>query len=317
LIDRNLNFIEEIVSEIVVELNNQFGRSICDEKCIKKIVKREQARFTILKAKLRKKGVKIEETSIDTDQKNLLKIQLLSSILSILILRNTVEMQSSSFYLKFQTYIKMIWVSESEWIDNTQYDDYFNEFLKLAYEIYNDNNKRKQVNYLDNKQTAMFQTITRIQSMNLFFSNNAQIDDFLVDQYIIIFRDLCAVFENYAKFLYLIQNVNNLPKNIENKDFYDVWKNLRDDNKFKIFVSPLPNTDILNASKHLGVHRIVKTQNLSYTSNRMPNPVEISYQDFINLTRELYACTITLVKIKLILILVSGKNSNPSNLPKI
>jgi hypothetical protein len=317
LIDKNLNIVEEVIREIIVELNNQFGQNLCDEKCVKRIIKREQVYLTILKSKLRRSGVKITQDPVNIDQKNFLKMQLLSSILGVLILRNTTEMKNCSFYLKFQKYVKLIGISNCEWINKTRYDNYFAEYLDLAFEIYNDHDKLRQVNYLDNKQTAMFQTITRIEFMNLFFSNTAEIDDLLVDQHINIFRDLCAVFENYTKFLYLVKNVNNLPKNVEDIEFHKIWKNLKDDNKFITFASPLPNTDILNASKHLGIHRKIDNQKLSYQSNRLPKPLEITYQDFVNITRELYACTITLVKIKLILILVSGKNSKTINPSKI
>jgi hypothetical protein len=306
--NEDYNIYSGIIREIIVDLNNKFGSEMCNEKCINKIIKRECVNLILIKRRSRKKGVNITNDLITKEQKNNLKLLLQSRILHTLIITSSTHTENPSFYSKFHEYTKYIGITNCEWISKTNYDGYFNKFLEIGSQINNDKDKLKQVSYLNNKEISMFQAFVRVQSKDLFFKND--IDDRVINQCIEVFRELSSICENYLKFLYLVKHANTPHKNIEKLEFYHVWKDLSGDAQFKIFTSPFPDTDILNASKHLGIQQMVDTQNISYQSNRLSVPIQISYEAFIKLTRELYACTITLTKIKLILLLVSEETSS-------
>ena len=65
------------------------------------------------------------------------------------------------------------------------------------------------------------------------------------------------------------------------------------------FTKPFPNTIYWNSSKHGGISKKVRTKEIEFKSNE--GVKTLSYSDFISLVRELYACTLPLTKINLII----------------
>lgn len=86
---------------------------------------------------------------------------------------------------------------------------------------------------------------------------------------------------------------------LEKTKFFDVWNDLKNDDERKLFTKPFPNTIYWNASKHNGITKKVNDKSVTFISNE--GEKTISYEDFIQLVRELYACTVILIKTNLIL----------------
>jgi len=59
---------------------------------------------------------------------------------------------------------------------------------------------------------------------------------------------------------------------------------------------------------HIGATKIISKKEIEFKSNDRDK--NISYSDFINLVRELYACVITLMKIMLIIVYQFGTSNH-------
>jgi len=70
-----------------------------------------------------------------------------------------------------------------------------------------------------------------------------------------------------------------------------------------VFTTPFPNTIYWNASKHNGVTKNVGLRQIQFSSN--DGNETLSYCDFVTLVREVYACMIALIKMKLIFLRLS------------
>jgi hypothetical protein len=157
------------------------------------------------------------------------------------------------------------------------------------------------------KEISSTQGMVRIQTKNEFFKDNLTINESLIDQHLEIYRELVSIAENYIKFLYLFKYPSKSFETINKTYFFSIWDDLKNDSELKIFVTPFPNTICFNASKHNGISKNVVDHIMEFNANE--GPFSISYEEFIKMVRELYADSIVLMKIKLILILESGKKT--------
>lgn len=122
-----------------------------------------------------------------------------------------------------------------------------------------------------------------------------------------IFRESGAITENYLKLIYGIKHICETDQEIEDlekTEFYKIWKDIKDDVIFKLFTKPFPNTIYWNASKHNGITKKVTLKQVEFKSNE--GDKTLSYDDSVNLVRELYVCMMALSKINLIIISQTG-----------
>ena len=191
---------------------------------------------------------------------------------------------------------------DCKWIKKTEYSNYYKKLNEMLSKTITNLDTIEYINtYSKHKIKATTQAITKINTKENFFNNNTNVNEKTIDEYIEIFRELCSVIEGRLKLLYGIKYKYN-PKqitNLEKTSLFDVWKDLKNDTDMKLFTKPFPNTIYWNASKHNGITKRVNDKSISFTSNE--GDKAISYEEFIQLVRELYACTIILVKINLML----------------
>jgi hypothetical protein len=127
----------------------------------------------------------------------------------------------------------------------------------------------------------------------------SRIDETIIDEHIEIFRELGAIAEGYLKLIYGIKHNCHTNQDLEKLDFHHIWKNLKQDSNFGVFTKPFPNTIYWNALKHNKFRKNVGSCEIELRSNNGRRI--LNYSDFRSLIRELYACTLVLTKINLML----------------
>ena len=91
------------------------------------------------------------------------------------------------------------------------------------------------------------------------------------------------------------------PPNLDKKNFFEVWDAVRNDPASNILAKSIPDTICWNASKHDGYAKFVSSKEVKFTANE--GTITLTYSDFISRVRELYACTLALTKISLMITL--------------
>jgi hypothetical protein len=245
------------------------------------------------------RGVSLRDLKIEELDEEKTKRAALRGIFHGLILTGY---RGSSFEEKYEDYLLRSGIEQCSWISKTDYNTYYNTYYSFVSKINSDKEKIFFINeFVKRKIYATTQHLAKISRKGGFYQESAVIDEALIDDHIDIFKDLGAILENYLKLLYAIKQELTAKKeidNIENTNFYEVWKSLRDDPILRVFTAKsFPNTIYWNASKHDGITKKIDSKGIEFRSNEGVEVV--SYSDFVSLVREMYSVAIVLGKINL------------------
>ncbi|WP_415311072.1 hypothetical protein [Candidatus Nitrosocosmicus sp. FF01] len=202
---------------------------------------------------------------------------------------------------KFENYLYYSGIEQIRWIANTSYDGYYKRLFVVA------NNIKYKIEtigfvkqFLSTKFLPTTQGLSSIFLKEKFWKEKLSVDESIIDEFIEIFRSLVAIYENKLKLLYGIKYHKYQDiKKLERKKFYEVWSDLKEDDDYNLFTTPLLSTIYWNASKHDGITKVIYSKTIRFESNE--GTEEISYEDFLALVRELYACVSAFMKFNLIL----------------
>jgi len=212
--------------------------------------------------------------------------------------------EGDTFEKKFSNYVYLSGIVQCQWIKSTNYDVYYQNLSSIIPRITSDSNLQNFVNiFLNANDKSVSQKIMKITSKSRFFEGRSKMDEFFIEEYVDIFKELSALSERYLKLLYGVAH-NYSPNQIvvlQKKRFYEIWDDLRNNSEFAIFTNTIPNTVYWNASKHGGVEKVVRSKEIRFKSNEGEEVV--SYSNFVSFVRDLYALTIVLIKIKLMIVL--------------
>jgi hypothetical protein len=202
---------------------------------------------------------------------------------------------------KFENYLHYSGIEQIKWISNTPYDKYYSALFVVTNKIRNNPEIIEFVKqFLATKILPSTQGLSIIFNKERFWKEKLSIDESVIDEFIEIFRSLVAIYENRLKLLYGIKyhKYQDIDK-LERINFYKVWADLREDDDYNLFTKPLLSTIYWNASKHNGITKVIYSKTIRFESNE--GMKEISYNDFLALVKELYACVCALMKFNLIL----------------
>jgi hypothetical protein len=147
--------------------------------------------------------------------------------------------------------------------------------------------------------------MTLILTKPEFFKDSPNPDEKTIDDHVEIFKSLSAMAEKFFKLIYAIINkywTMPTPPNLDNdRDFYKIWKAVKNDATFNVLMKAVPDTIGWNASKHIGYNKSVGSKQVIFTS--YDDTITPTYSDFISRVRELYACILVLAKISLMITL--------------
>ena len=290
-----------VIYEALYEINEIIGYEYIDRKKVKKN-KELFLQLLALGEKLleEKRGVTLKDLENEPFDHEKVKGIVLLGLFHGFILRDA---KGKSFEEKFENYLYSSSIERCEWIEHTGYNNYYQSLFSLVSKICINTNKIKFVfDFSKLKLQSTSQGITKIQTKRSFFKSNIRMTETTVDEHLDIFRELGAVTETFLKMLYGIKynyTTTEQIQKLEKKEFYEIWKDLRDDSRFNLFTKPFPNTICWNASKHNGVFKIVGKKEIEFKSNEGSRT--LSYRDFFSLVREIYACIIVLLKITLMI----------------
>jgi hypothetical protein len=210
----------------------------------------------------------------------------------------------NSFEEKFKDYVYSSGTETCEWIRKTGYDSYFNVVTNQVSKLVMNKDATKYI--VDNLNIS---TRSRSQAiMGLFLTKPDFIKDLpnfnekVIEDHVEVFKRLSGVAEKLFKLIYAIMNsywTMPTPPNLDKMKFFEIWDAVRNDHTFNILAKAVPDTVCWNASKHDGYTKLVSSKQVKFKSNE--GEITLSYSDFVSRVRELYACTLALTKISLII----------------
>jgi hypothetical protein len=233
--------------------------------------------------------------------------------------------KGDSFEEKFNNYLYYSGIEQCEWITNTTYDLYYQTLSNILSTNTSNTNMINFIGrFIKRKMKSTTQGIAKIQTKWKFFRNIQTLDEITIDEHLETFRELAAIAENYLKLLYGIKNnysTDQEMERLEKTKFHDIWNDIKINTNFNLFIKPFPNTIYWNASKHAGITKKVSLKEIEFKSN--DGTKALSYRDFISLVRELYASTLVLVKMNMIVRsnnkaffdIANNLSNNLSNMP--
>jgi len=293
--------LDTIMRDALAEINEILGYEYLEKAKIEETSMRFLDFMPFVERVLKeKRGVTLEDLEKESYDYKKVKKAALMGMLHGLILR---EYEGNTFDEKFRNYLYSSGIENCEWITKTEYVTYYKMLIKNLSSAASNINMIKLVNgFIEREGKSIVQAITKIRTKGKFFEDPSTMDEIIVDEHLEIFRELGAIAESYLKLIYAIKydfsTIKDLDK-LQTTDFYKVWKDLKEDSNFSMFTKPFPNTIYWNASKHNKCKKIVNSNAIEFRSN---NGTRIlSYCDFISLVRELYACTLVLTKINLVI----------------
>lgn len=292
------NALIDVISEALKEINDICGYEIIELDKIKDISKRFLTFLPFMENLFRLKGLNLNDIEKEINLEKGKRAALLGMFHGIILK----YYNGNTFKEKYEHFLYNSNIQSCDWIKKTQYDNYYKKLFELILKIKNNSNNIEFINiYSKHKNKSTTQAITKINTKENFFCNNISINEKTIDEYIEIFRELCSVIEGKLKLMYGIKYSFTSKQiiKLEKTKFFDVWNDLKNDDERKLFTKPFPNTIYWNASKHNGITKKVNDKSVTFISNE--GEKTISYEDFIQLVRELYACTVILIKTNLIL----------------
>jgi hypothetical protein len=251
----------------------------------------------LLKSKM---GVTLQELEKEDHDYDKAKAAIILGIFHGIIIK---DYKGNSFEEKFKNYLYCSGTEKCEWIGKTDYPFYFHTLMNHVSKLIEDTDAIKFVNdYLKTNVKLRSQAVATILTKRRFFKDSSHLNEIAIDEHIDIFKSLSAIAEDYFKLIYAIINnywtVKNIAK-LEKTEFYEVWKGIRKSPDYNLYTKSVPNTIYWNAAKHNKCFKNVSTKQIIFRSN--DGNADLTYSDFISLVRDLYACTLTLTKISLMI----------------
>jgi hypothetical protein len=293
-----------VISDALREINEMFGYEVFDNSEIDKIAANFLKMLPSVEAYLKsERGVTLQEVAKEKHDYKKAKDMAIRGILHGSILKNYKE---TSFEEKFKDYLYSSGTETCEWIGKTGYDSYFNAVMNQVSKLVMNNDATKFIiDYLNKSTRTRSQAVmTLILTKPEFFKDLPKLDEKTVDDHIEIFKSLSGIVEKLFKLIYAVINkhwTTQKPPNLDKKDFHEIWKAVKNDTGFNVLTKAVPDTIGWNASKHIGYSKSVGSKQVKFTSN--DGTITLTYSDFISRVRELYACTLALVKISLMITL--------------
>jgi hypothetical protein len=217
------------------------------------------------------------------------------------------DYKGTSFEEKFKDYMFTSGTEVCEWIGKTDYASYFNAIMnQFSMLVMNKDAIKYIIDYLNKSTRNRTQAIiTLIFTKPEFFKDLPNFDEKTIDDHIEVFKSLSAIVEKMFKLIYAIINKHwtmQTPPNLDiERNFYKFWNAVKNDAAFSVLTKAVPDTIAWNASKHGGCSKSVNSKRIEFTSN--DGTIVLTYSQFISRVRELYACTVALVKISLMITL--------------
>jgi hypothetical protein len=284
------------ISDALYEINEMLGYEYFEENKIKDVSKKFLNMLPFAEQLLMNtRGVTLKDLENEEINRERAKIAVIKGIFDGEVLKN--------YSGSFADYLYHSGTEQCKWISNTHYDDYFQALSNLALKVATELDKLLFIgDFTKRKIRSTTQMAAKISTKKRFFEDRKDYTESIIDEHTEIFRELGAIVENQLKLLYGIKHGYKgigLAEKLEQKKFYNIWQDLKDDVNFKIFTIPFPNTVYWNASKHGGITKRIRQKELEFKSNE--GEILLSYTEFITTVRELYACSIVLGKINLMI----------------
>jgi hypothetical protein len=203
--------------------------------------------------------------------------------------------KGNTFEEKFNNYLYTSGIERCKWITKTGYRIYYQTFCNHISKLNSDRDAISLINkFVKEGGKSTTQALTKILVKSKFFEDSPRIDETIIDEHIEIFRESGAIAEGYLKLIYGIKHNCHT-----NHICFIIWKNLKQDSNLGVFTKPFPNTIYWNALKHNKFRKSVGSCEIEFRSNNGRRI--LNYPDFRSLIRELFACTLVLTKINLML----------------
>lgn len=291
-----------IISDALREINEMFGYEVFDSSKIDKIAANFLKVLPTVEALLKStRGATLQEVEKEDHDHEKAKAMAIRGILHRSIFK---AYKGSSFEEKFKDYLYSSGTETCEWIGKTSYDSYFNAVMNQVSKLVMNNDATKFIiDYLNKSTRNRSQAVMRlILTKPKFFKDLPNLNEKTIDDHKEIFMSLSGIAEKLFKLIYAV--INNhwaMPThpNLDKKRFFEVWDAVRNDPAFNILAKAIPDTICWNTSKHDGYIKFVSSKQVKFTSNE--GTITLTYSDFIFRVRELYACTLALTKISLMI----------------
>jgi len=293
-----------VISDALREINEMFGYEVFDSSIIDKTARNFLKLLPIVETELKsKRGVTLQDVEKEKHDYEKAKDMVIRGILHGSIFKNY---KGNSFEEKIKDYLYSSGTEICEWIGKTDYISYFNTMMNKVSKLVMDIDATKYIlNFLNESTRSRSQAImTLILTKPDFFKDSQNYDEKTIDDHIEIFKMLSGVAEKMFKLIYAIINIHwtlPTPPDLEKEELYGVLKAVRKDAAFNVLAKAVPDTIGWNASKHIGYNKFVGSKQVKFTSNE--GIKTLTYADFISRVRELYACTLVLTKISLMIAL--------------
>ena len=291
-----------VISDALREINEMFGYEVFDNSEIDKIAANFLKVLPTVEALLKStRGVTLQEVEKEDHDHEKAKAMAIRGILHGYIFK---DYKGTSFEEKFKDYLYSSGTETCEWIEKTGYDAYFNAVMNQVSKLVMNNDATKFIiDYLNKSTRTRSQAVmTLILTKPEFFKDSPNLDEKAIEDHVEIFKRLSGISEKLFKLIYAVINDHwamPIPPNLDTKRFFEVWDAVRNDPAFNILAKAIPDTICWNASKHNGYTKFVGFKQVEFKSNE--GSITLTYSDFISRVRELYACTLALTKISLMI----------------
>lgn len=300
----SLHLQQEIVRvfcDALHEINEMLGYEYFESSKIDKLAAKFLKALPSVEALLKsRRGVTLRDVEKEKYDYEKAKAMAIRGIFHAYILK---EYKGTSFEEKFKDYLYSSGTEKCEWIGETDYASYFNAVInQISNLVKNKDATKFIIDYLNKNPNTRSQAIMTLFTNPNFFKDSPNIDEKIIDDHIGISKSLSGVAEKLFKLTFAIINnywTMRTPPNLDKKDFFEVWKGVKKDPAFSILTKAVPDTIVWNASKHAGYTKLVGSKKVKFNANE--GTISLTYSDFISRVRELYACTLALAKISLMI----------------
>jgi hypothetical protein len=201
-------------------------------------------------------------------------------------------------------------VSKTSYLQSTNATKYRNALFGIVDDIIAKNLLKDVSTYLklipEDDLIDLRQQIFKLQMkyVPMFYKNIKRVTYDTIESYQHVYEEGAGAFETYIKFNYFVnKNLEGKQlayQNVINTEAWDVKKYLIQDRNYEVLLEPF-KTIVWNSIKHKKIKRDTKNKKVTFHANKPT--LELTYLEFIKLTKNLYAALDTLSKFRYAIIL--------------